>query len=552
MLQRLFIQNYALINELEITPSDDLNIITGETGAGKSIMLGAIGLLLGDRADYKALFDPSKKCIVEAEFSIEKLNLKQTFENEDIDYEEPTIIRREVSANGKSRAFINDTPCRLEQLKTIGRKLIDIHSQHQTIFLNKSDFQFQLLDSLAQSGKELNSFQLTFEKYSELLRTRKYLLKKAAEQSTDLDYKNFILNELNEANLEDLNIEELEQKSSLVENTEVIKENIQSALNIISGDTEYACINSLFNAHAAIKQIEDLNKDYESISNRFHGLIEELKDLVTELEDNQEKLEYNPEEATILKNQLDSYYHLTNKHQALDITALIELRDKTQTELNDISSFDETLNNLEEEIQNTLDQLKVKGEKLSTKRNKTARVVEQKVQELLSEVGINEGVFKIDLAPMESPNQFGFDSIQFLFSANKGIQPENIEKAASGGELSRLMFCLKYLTAQKTALPTVIFDEIDTGVSGEIAQKMAVMMTKMSVEHQLITITHLPQMASKGSSHYFVYKDQKGEKSLSKIKKLNQEERILEIAQMIGGASPSSSAIESAKELFLS
>ena len=551
MLQRLLIQNYALIKELEINPSNDLNIITGETGAGKSIMLGAIGLLLGERADYKALFDQDKKCIVEAEFSIEKLNLKKVFESEDIDYEEPTIIRREINSNGKSRAFINDTPCRLEQLKTIGRKLIDIHSQHQTIFLNKSNFQFQLIDGLAQSEKELTTYQLSFDKYSQLLKTKKELLQKAAEQSTDVDYKKFILNELEEARLEDLDIEELEQKSSIIENTEVIKENIQLALSTIAGEEEYASINSLFNAHAALKQIEKINTDYEKISTRFHSLIEELKDLSSELEGEQNRLEYNPEEAVLLKNQLDGYYHLTNKHQAQGIEELIKLRDSTQIELNELANFDETLENLEVEIQEALEELTQKGSTLSTKRNNTARSVELKVQELLSEVGINEGIFKMELTPLDNPTKSGLDSIQFLFSANKGIKPESIDKVASGGELSRLMFCLKYLSAQKTALPTVIFDEIDAGISGEIAQKMAVMMNKMSTNHQLITITHLPQMASKGGSHYFVYKDQQGEKSLSKIRKLNQEERILEIAQMIGGASPSSSAIESAKELFL-
>ena len=430
MLQRLLIQNYALIKELEINPSNDLNIITGETGAGKSIMLGAIGLLLGERADYKALFDQDKKCIVEAEFSIEKLNLKKVFESEDIDYEEPTIIRREINSNGKSRAFINDTPCRLEQLKTIGRKLIDIHSQHQTIFLNKSNFQFQLIDGLAQSEKELTTYQLSFDKYSQLLKTKKELLQKAAEQSTDVDYKKFILNELEEARLEDLDIEELEQKSSIIENTEVIKENIQLALSTIAGEEEYASINSLFNAHAALKQIENLNTDYEKISTRFHSLIEELKDLSSELEGEQNRLEYNPEEAVLLKNQLDGYYHLTNKHQAQGIEELIKLRDSTQIELNELANFDETLENLEVEIQEALEELTQKGSTLSTKRNNTARSVELKVQELLSEVGINEGIFKMELTPLDNPTKSGLDSIQFLFSANKGIKPESIEKVA--------------------------------------------------------------------------------------------------------------------------
>lgn len=551
MLKRLLIQNYALINQLEITPSEDLNIITGETGAGKSIMLGAIGLLLGDRADYKALFDESKKCVVEAEFAINQLDLKSVFEKEDIDYDELTIIRREINANGKSRAFINDSPCRLDQLKTIGRKLIDIHSQHETIFLNKSNFQFQLLDGLAQTSQELKAYQKTFSEYTELLQSKKSLLKKIDEQSTDLDYKSFILNELQEINLEELNIEELEQQANLIENTEVIKENIQIALNTITGEESYTSLNTLFNAETSLKQIENLNPSYEELNSRLHGVIEEIKDIAGELEDQQQNLDYDPEEAISIKNKLDSLFHLLNKHKVIGVDHLILLRDSTEKELQEVSNFDQAIEQLEQEIQSCLKQLQIKGDALSKKRTNTAQVVEQRVQELLSEVGIKEGIFKIVLSTQTEPNIYGLDSIRFLFSANKGIQPELLEKTASGGELSRLMFCLKYLTAQKTALPTVIFDEIDSGISGEIAQKMAIMMNKMAQEHQLITITHLPQMASKGSSHYFVYKDQNGEKSLSKIKHLNQEERILEIAQMIGGAHPSSSAIESAKELFL-
>ena len=548
MLKQLFIKNYALIRELSFSPNNQLNTITGETGAGKSIMLGALGLILGQRADSNALLDADEKCVIEGVFDIHNYNLKDLFTENDLDFLEETTIRREINTSGKSRAFINDTPTTLDVLKELGEQLIDIHSQHDTQFLKKGDIQLGLVDAYAKTNVELEEYKSAFKKHKKLFKELQKLKEAANSSKTDFEYNTHLYNELSELNPKEQEEDLLEKEMVFIDNIELIKTNLITAQQLLD-NPDTGANNQIYESTAALKEISSLSEKYSSLFERITSLQYELKDIVTELESENENIEYDQEHAETVKIRYDQLQRLLKKHAKTTASELIEIKTELETQLESVASFDDKLISLEKETTEALAIATQKGEVLSDKRKSFFTKLCTEIQQLVSELGMPDAKFEID-HKKGSPNENGLDEIAFLFSANKGRTPSPLKNAASGGEISRLMFALKHIMADKVALPTVVFDEIDTGISGEIALQMGDMMKKMSKNHQIITITHLPQIASKGHAHFFVYKDKNATQTESNIKELNQEDRILEIAQMIGGKTPSENAFLSARELL--
>lgn len=548
MLQKLNINNYALIETLEIFPSANLNIITGETGAGKSILLGALGLLLGKRADSKALKNHKSKCVIEGEFNVSKLNLKSFFNENELDYEEETIIRREIAVSGKSRSFINDTPVTLDVVKGLGQFLIDIHSQHQTILLKESGFQMNIVDSFADNKKRLEKFQQEFTQYKKLKKEYHTVLSSYENAQTELDYNNYLLNELLECNPEEGEYEQLEDKLNLAEHAKEIKLSLTTFHQQVS-ESEGSIANQLYDLKYELDKISSFSSEYGEFSKRLESVSIELDDLSAEVQQKSETIEFNEESIEVLNERLNVLNTLFSKHHVSTVSELVNKKEALEKSVNNTFGDKQKLKELEEQITLLKKKLTLQADEISLNRSKTIPIIEEKVNKELVRVGMPQAHIEIVIASTDL-YFFGIDDVEFNFSANKGIEPQSLGKVASGGEFSRLMFVLKYLLTDKTQLPTVIFDEIDTGVSGEIAIKMAEMMREMARNHQLITITHLPQVAGFGDNHFFVYKDQSGEQAKSDMRELTREERLNELAQMIGGEHPSEGAYQSAKELL--
>ncbi|WP_420583292.1 DNA repair protein RecN [Reichenbachiella sp.] len=548
MISSLSISNYALIKKLQLEPDAGLNIITGETGAGKSIMLGAVGLLLGKRADTKALLDKEKKCVVEGEFDISKLGLASLFEEEDLDYEDASIIRREINPKGKSRAFINDVPVTLEVMKTVGLRLIDIHSQNESIQLGNKSVKVKLIDDFAQTTKELQQFLSDFQTFSQLSKKLTTLLEKEKNSKTDEDYKKYLLEELVAADLKAEEQSVLEEELKLLEHAEEIKLKL-SQISVEFDESEVAINDRLKEATVALKNIAGFSKELETLSSRFESATEEIIDIIRDVINIQDNVEHNPARLEEVNQRLDLIYKLQQKHKVTDIGGLIAIQNELESDTLDGINLEEEINGLRIEKDKLERQMIQSAEALSEKRRSQIDTFSSSLNDLLAEVGMPDGHVEFVYKRVE-PWKLGIDEIEILFSANKGIKPEPVGNVASGGEFSRLMFCIKYLLASKTAMPTVVFDEIDTGVSGEIALKMANMMRRMSENHQIISISHLPQIAARGQAHYFVYKNNEAEKAESMIRKLEPADRLEEIAKMIGGENPSDTARNSAKELI--
>ncbi len=547
MIQSLSIKNYALIETLELRPTSTLNIITGETGAGKSILLGAIGLLLGKRADVKVLYDAAQKCVVEGVFEVNQLGIKSFFEEADLDYESECVIRREISPTGKSRAFVNDTPVTLDVLKELGLSLVDVHSQHESLALGNNRFQLQTLDKIAQHDDLLNAYQEQFKTYSALQKELEQLQNQSLEASKDLDYQKFILQELSEAKLEEDEQEALEKELHVLDHAEEIKEKLTGSVHLLD-DSESSILNQLREVSQMMAKIADLKDNLNAMPERLESCSIELKDIADELANTNEQTAFDPERALLVKERLDLIFRLQQKHGKTDIRGLLQLQDKLDKELTGYENSDERIKQLTEQTAKTREQVLKKGKKLSASRQKAAKALSKQIVAIIRSIGIENGELQIDLSE-QSPTMDGIDGIDFLFSANKGISPKPLKNVASGGEFSRLIFAIKSVLAQKTAMPTVIFDEIDTGVSGEVAIQMVKMMSAMAQRHQVISISHLPQFAAAAKQHYFVYKDHEASRSISRIKVLDNEERISNIAKMIGGNNPSAMAQESAREL---
>ena len=548
MLKSLSISNYALIESLEMEPSAALNMITGETGAGKSIMLGAVGLLLGNRADTKALFDEDKKCIIEGLFDIDTYGLERFFEQEDLDHDPQCIIRREILPSGKSRAFINDTPVRLEVLKVLGKSLMDIHSQHDNLMLGAADYQLSLIDAFAESKPELAAYSKAYKQYQKTRKALDKLSKEAFELRKEADYNQFQLEELSAVKLTAGEQAGLEEQQRVLEHAEEIKAKINEALEQLHAD-QFGAMTSLAQVNQNLVQLSRFGHSFSDLKERFNSVLIELNDISATLEDENDKLEVDYDKLASVTDRLSRIYQLQQKHGVDTVEELIQIESDLADKAFQIGNLDEELAKLQQETEVLWQELLNAGTSLSEKRKASFDAFAGNIMHLLAQLGMENATIEVKGNTVE-PTATGTDEIEIMFSANKGIKPQPIRQVASGGEFSRLMFAIKYIMADKVALPTLIFDEIDTGISGEVAFKMVGMMQEIAKEHQVICISHLPQVAAKGEKHYFVYKDNSAAKTISKIKLLSPEERETEIAKMIAGSNPSATAFESARELL--
>lgn len=550
MLIQLTIRNYALIRQLEMTPSQRLSVVTGETGAGKSIMLGAVGLLLGNRADTKVLWDDKEKCIIEGTFDVSSYALENIFLAEDLDYEVHTVIRREISAGGKSRAFINDTPVTLETLRKIGTRLMDIHSQHETLELGNRNFQLGLIDAYAGNAALRKNYQQAWQDYNRLKEEFEGLAKEAENLRQEADFVKFQLDELTKARLTPGEQEVLESELKIAEHAEDIKMRFNSALERL-GQSEFSVSAVLADIKNQLQAITAYSPGYQQLYDRLDSLRIELNDILHELEKEESSVEFDPGRTDEVKERLTLIYALTQKHRVRSVAELIELQDNLQQKANKTVNLDDSLAKAKGRLDQAAEKLSEEAQRLTLSREKTFKPLCRDIAKLLAELEIPDAQFKVELEKI-APGPTGSDSIEILFSANKGIAPRPLAQVASGGEFSRLMFCVKYVMAEKEALPTLILDEIDTGVSGETAIKLGKLMRTMAQRHQLIAITHLPQIAAKGDVHFLVFKDNSSAKTESLIRKLSEPERVSEIAKMIGGTRPTATALENAKELIKS
>ncbi|MUU76850.1 DNA repair protein RecN [Winogradskyella endarachnes] len=549
MLTSLYIKNYALIDELNVSFNNGLSIITGETGAGKSILLGGLSLVLGKRADLSQVKTADQKCIIEAVFDISNYELQALFQTLDLDYEVHTIIRREILPSGKSRAFINDTPVNLESLASLSSYLIDIHSQHQTQQLTQDDYQFNVIDALADNKEYLQEFSKRLLEYKKLQKDLDELKVSKAELIKEYDYNLFLSNELNEINLEKINLEELEAQYEELNNVEVIGEKLSSAKSILSSES-LGVSDQINTVKQELSKITSFGKTYETLRERITSIGIEIDDILTELDDLEENLSSDPEALERVSNTLQIINNLFQKHSVKEIEDLKEIKNDLQSKINNTESLDASIQLKEEAILKQNEKLNEIAIKIHKKRKKVIPVFVSKLEAILSELGMPNAKFKVELETLAKFTKKGKDNLQFLFMANKGSSFNELKKSASGGELSRIMLAIKSILAEYIQLPSIMFDEIDTGVSGEISNKMGEIMKKMSCKMQVFTITHLPQIAAKGDAHYKVFKTDIDNTTHTQLKKLEEEERILEIAQMLGGLNVTDSALAHAKQLL--
>ena len=548
MLSHLLIKNYALIEQLEMTPDHALNIITGETGAGKSIMLGAIGLLLGNRADTRVLYDPSLKCVIEGSFDVSGYVIETIFEEEELDFTPVCIVRREISPAGKSRAFVNDTPVNLETMRRVTSQLMDIHSQHDSVLLGSNEYQLQIVDTYAQDDDRLRVYRADYQLYRERQTIYDHLMNEAGAMRREFDYNNFLYEELARANLQPDEQESLEQEMNVLENAGEIKERLQMASEYLD-NPEQSVVSLLKSAVGCLNQVSKLADQYQPLQERAQSALIELRDLAGEISIEQDSVEMDDIRTGTVRERLNLLYLLQTKHQAKNVATLIALRNELEQKVSKVLNLDDEIEKAKSKAEAAQKKMNTSAEALSKVRMTVLKPIEKELRGLLNDLGMPNASLQID-ADKGRPTPTGIDTVTFLFSANKGVKPQQLKNVASGGEFSRLMMAIKYILASKRSLPTIIFDEIDTGVSGEIAIKMGQMMRDMAHAHQLISITHLPQIAAQGMAHYFVYKDHSAAKTVSRVRKLTFEERVQEIAQMIGGKSPSPSAVSSAREIL--
>lgn len=549
MLTSLTIKNYALIDNLQVDFNNGFSIITGETGAGKSILLGGLSLILGKRADLSSLKDTSKKCIIEAVFSLSNYKLKSLFKSEDLDYEEQTIIRREILPSGKSRAFVNDSPVNLSSLQLLGERLVDIHSQHQTLQIINNDFQFQVIDALAKTEKDLISYKAEFKSYKALQKKLQVLTNLKTEAVKEHDYNSFLLNELVEANLVAGEQASLEEEHETLNNIESVKEGLSEAYQLLN-DEQMGALSIVNNLKACLQKLSGVSSKYEDIFNRVNSSLIELDDVFGEIDVLQGNLEADPNRLDIVNAKLQAIHNLMQKHVASNIEELIEIRDRLSEKVSITENLDGTIQEKENEIAKQALVLDTLSKTIHEKRNQAIPKLSNQLETLLSSLGMPNAKFQIEVSLGDSFLSNGKDNLTFLFAANKGGNFNELKKAASGGELSRIMLAIKSILSKYVQLPTMMFDEIDTGVSGEISNKMGDIMLQMSKTMQVFSITHLPQVAAKGHSHFKVYKEDVNDETHTNLIKLNNEERVVEIAQMLGGIEMTSSAIAHAKELL--
>ena len=558
MLKEIHIQNYALIDQLDLDMSNGLTMITGETGAGKSIILGALGLVTGKRADLSAIRDTSTKCVVEAHFDISRLGLKYLFEKEDLDYAAISIIRREILPSGKSRSFVNDTPVTLAVVSAIGNQLIDIHSQHQTLQLATDQFQMETINAFvneqtkkeSRSGSEvLNLYHYTLKEYRALVKQLKSLKDNQAELSRELDYNTFLLNELEDAGIDGLNQQDLEQENEQLSNVELITAALGKLEHKLANDDD-GIIDELRECNTSIKSIKNFSPKYAELSERLSSVLVELEDLSSESESLKDQVEVDPERLEFINSKLAALDNLYRKHQLDSVEDLLKLRDDLADKVLSSQNIDGKIKKIEVQIANKTKELDLLATELNQLRNHHKPELEKQITETVKLLGMKDAQFEVQIQKTDSFNTDGKDLIEVTFTANRGTPLLALDKAASGGELSRLMLAIKALLSRCKQMPTIIFDEIDTGVSGSIAEKMAIIMKQMARTMQVITITHLPQIASAGDDHLIVRKKNEGDRTISTIEKLSQDARVEEIAQMLSGGSISNAARENARILL--
>lgn len=551
MLLTLSIQNFAIITATQIKFDKGLNIITGETGAGKSILMGALGLILGNRADTKDVMQGKDKCVIEAAFSIDGYNLQSFFEANELDEANPCIVRRELTSNGKSRAFINDTPVTLQLLRTFGLQLIDIVSQHQTLELNESSFQLQVLDAIANNHEALTNYKASFKSYKKALHSLHELQQKEAGSRQDEDYLRFVLGELKELNPKEGEQELLEAKLDELSNAD----GIQQATNFVSGlleGGEQSVLDQLREGRAQLSAAAKHHLGLKTLLDRLDSNLEDLKDISRELQQVAEQTHLDPEALQAAEGRLQQLFHLQRKHKVNNTTELIDLMHAFEAKFEALGSLEEEIETSKILVAQSKEKMLKDALKLTNLRQSALATTSQQVNELLSQVALPNAVFEVSLKELEIDKYTleGAEEISFLFSANKGFAPQPINKVASGGELSRLMLCIKSLIADKVQLPSIVFDEIDTGISGEAAQKVALVMQAHAKNHQVIAITHLPQIAGKAQQHLYVYKNTEEEITQTQIKPLSFDERIEELARMLSGENPSDNVKAAARELM--
>ena len=550
MLRQLHIKNYTLIEQLEVDFHPGFSVVTGETGAGKSIILGALGLLLGNRADSKVIKDGAQRCVIEAHFDINNYNLRQIFDDNDLDYfDDDCIIRREVNANGKSRAFINDIPVSLAMLKELGDKLIDIHSQHQNLLLQKDDFQMAVVDVIAQSKKALESYRAAYEDYHSAKVKLQKTKESIAANAANAEYVRFQYEELSQLKLKPNEDEQLEQQQNTMQHSEDIKTSLYEVDSNLAAD-DSSVLSRLHRCLASLRTIKTVYSPSENALNRINDAYIELKDIAADIADMLEAIDYDPAELERINNRLDRIYSLEQKHHVESVDELLRLEQQFKETLDSVESSDETLSELEKAVEKARNATEQKAKELTKLRLKGAKMIEKDMEKRLKPLGLPNVRFAINVTPAPiSAN--GADKVEFLFSANPGTPLRPVSDIASGGEIARVMLSLKAILSKAVELPTIIFDEIDTGVSGRVAEQMAVIMQEIGHnERQVISITHLPQIAAKGVNHYKVYKVQDANETRSYMTQLTYDERVEEIAQMLSGSNITDAAKENAIELL--
>lgn len=549
MLQQLSIKNFALIDHVNVDFKNGFSIITGETGAGKSILLGGLGLILGKRADLSVLKNKEQKCIIEGEFDVERYKLKPFFEENDVDYEAITIIRREILPSGKSRAFVNDTPVRLDVLSKLSERLIDIHSQHQTLQLADVKYQFKVIDALAKNQDLLKSYSIELNNHNQITRELETLLKEQQEAKLQYDYNLFLFNELEEANLKEDEQEVLENTLEKLNNIEAVKQNITEAISLANNE-EFGVKSSFISFKNNLTKLASFSNDYEKILERFNSVDIEFADIIDELEKSNDTVDVSPQEIESFNDRLQLIYDLQKKHNVSSNIELLHIQNTLSEKVNVVENANQQLEEKQHLLAESYKKLNQIADKIHTSRKGVIPTLLKELESTLSNLAMPNTTFKIEVIKSETLYKNGKDELQFLFSANKGGSYDSLKKVASGGEMSRIMLAVKALLSKHSNLPTILFDEIDTGVSGEVSNRIASIMQVMSVNMQVISITHLPQVAAKGNHHYKVYKHDTAEKTVTNIKELNGQDRINEIAEMLSGKELSNSAIAHAKQLL--
>ncbi|AZZ58103.1 DNA repair protein RecN [Riemerella anatipestifer] len=548
MLNKIYIQNFALIDKLSLNLNKGLQVITGETGAGKSIILGALRLILGERADLKAVADAEQKSVVEAEFEVSN-DLKSFFDENDLDFENPTIIRREILPSGKSRAFVNDVPVTLDVLKNLSSKLVDIHSQFETSLLFTEAYQFKIIDGIAQNQSILAEYQKTFSAYQNLKKDLEEAQNHLSEGLKERDYKSFLLQELEELALDKIDFEEIKNQLNTQENAEFISENLAAVISRFHQE-EIGVLDALADAKTKLYRVSEASSQFDEVSQRLDSVFEEFKDIVSEVENQVEKIEMNPHllsELTTIVNKINTLFV---KHQVDTVEDLLAIKNKLSEEQNSFDTLEQRIGDITQKLEQSLTQLETLSKELSSTRVNASLVFKDKIEQLLKQLGLEKAKIEVSFSEVETFNSFGKESINILFQANTGFPLKPIQSAISGGERSRVMLSVKKIMAETTALPTLILDEIDTGVSGRVAEEIGKVMKEMAKDMQLIVITHLAQVAAKGHHNYKVVKSEVEGRTQSRIISLSEDEKLHEIAQILSGAKITDAALEQAKELM--